>query len=106
MTHRRVVTTRRADEDIENAVAYYLADGAEDAAFGLVDALEEVRNLVAQHPSIGSPRFALDTGIDEFRALSLQSFPYVAQYTDAPDAVRIHRVLHTSRDIPTEFAES
>ena len=105
MTRRRVVTTRRADEDIDDAVTYYLSEGAADVALRFVESLEEVRDLVAEHPSIGSPRFAIDTGIAELRAISLPSFPYVAIYTDEPDAVRIHRVLHTSRDIPAELSD-
>lgn len=81
-----------------------VAVGADEAALELVDALEAVRDLIAEHPSIGSPRFAIETGIAELRALPLQSFPYVALYTDDADAVRIHRVLHTSRDIPAELS--
>lgn len=103
MTRRRVGTTRRADEDIDNALAHYLEDAA-DAALRFVDALTKARELLAEHPSIGSPRFAIETGISELRGLSLQSFPYVAFYTDDPDGVRIHRFLHTSRDIPVELS--
>lgn len=104
MTRRRVVTTRRADEDIDNALAHYLEEDAADAALRFVDALTKAKDLLAEHPSIGSPRFAIETGIPELRGLSLQSFPYVAFYTDDPDGVRIHRVLHTSRDIPVELS--
>jgi toxin ParE1/3/4 len=104
VTRRRVVTTRRADEDVDGALAHYLGEGAADAAFGFVDALEDAKGLLRDHPSIGSPRFAIETGIPELRGLSLQRFPYVVFYTDDPDAVRIHRVLHMSRDIPAELS--
>lgn len=57
-----------------------------------------MRSLGA-HPMIGSPRLAVEIGIDEIRTLSLPRFPYVVIYTDDADAVRIHRVLHASRDI-------
>lgn len=101
---RRVVTTRRADEDIEAAVAYFVAAGATVAALGFVDALADARELLGEHPSIGSPRFAIETGIPELRGLALRRFPFVVLYTDDIDAVRVHRVLHTSRDLPTELS--
>jgi len=105
VTLRRVVTTRRADQDIDDAITYYLDAGARDTALGFVDALEKAKDLLEEHPSIGSPRFATEVGIPDLRGLPLQRFPFVAFYTDDPDAVRVHRVLHTSRDIPAELME-
>jgi toxin ParE1/3/4 len=102
---RRVVTTLRADDDIAAAIDYYLEEGAPDAALAFVDELELTRNVIAQHPSIGSSRFAVFTGIAELRSVGLQRFPYLVLYTDDADAVRVHRVLHTSRDIPAEIAD-
>ncbi len=102
---RRVVTTLRADDDIAAAVDYYLNEGAPDAALAFVDELEIASNVIAQHPSIGSPRFAVVTGIAQLRSVGLQRFPYLVFYTDDADAVRVHRVLHTSRDVPTEIAD-
>ncbi len=101
---RRVVTTRRAHEDIENAVEYYLTQGATDAAHGLTDAIEDAADLISQHPSLGSSRFAVDLEFPGLRGFALRCFPYVLFYTDDSDAVRINRVLHTSRDIPAEFS--
>lgn len=103
MTHP-VVTTRRADEDIARAAAYYLEVGDPAVAHAFVDALEAATALIAKHPSIGSPRFAVETGIDELRALALQRFPYLVFYTEDSDAIRVHRVLHTSRDLPGAYA--
>ena len=105
MTSRRVVTTRRANEDIDSAVEHYLAEGAADTALAFVDALEKARDLLGSQPSIGSPRFAVELGMPELRGLALQKFPYVAFYTDDSDAVRIHRILHTRRDIPMELSD-
>lgn len=105
MTPRRVVTTKRADEDISTAVAYYAEAAATDVALRFVDELESAKDLLAEHPSIGSPRFAIETGIPELRGYALSRFPYVMVYTDDLDAIRVHRVLHTSRDIPAELAE-
>lgn len=103
MTRGRVVTTRRADEDVEDAVSFYLAEGHDDAAYAFVDALENAHRLLSEHPSIGSPRVAVETGIPELRGLTLHHFPYVLLYSEDRDVVRIHRLLHTSRDIPAAF---
>jgi len=104
MTSRRVIRTRRADEDVDNAVAYYTGQGAHDAALSFLDALEDAATLLGEYPSIGSLRFAIETNIANLRTFALQRYPYVIVYTDDPDAVRVHRVLHTSRDIPAELA--
>lgn len=105
MTLRRVVTTRRADQDIDDAITYYVDAGARDAALGFVDALEKAKDLLEEHPSIGSARFATETDIPDLRGVPLQRYPYIAFCTDDSDAVRVHRVLHTSRDMPTELME-
>ncbi|MBF4571740.1 type II toxin-antitoxin system RelE/ParE family toxin [Herbiconiux sp. VKM Ac-1786] len=101
---RRVVTTARAGEDIASAVDAYVSEGAADVALDLVDELEKLRGLLAEFPSLGSARLAIELGIAEIRSAPLGRFPYVAIYTDDSDAVRIHRVLHTRRDLPREFA--
>lgn len=49
---------------------------------------------------IGSPRIAVETGIPELRGLTLQHLPYVLFFSEDSDAMRIHRLLRTSRDIP------
>lgn len=101
MSVRRVVTTASADDDIVGAIDYYVISGANEAASGFIDALEDAKDLIAEFPSIGSSRFALETEIPELRDVAVKRFPFVIFYTDDADAVRIHRVLHTSRDIPT-----
>ena len=101
--HRRVVTTRREDEDIDDAIAHYAEAAASDAAGRFVDELERTTNLLAEHPSIGSPRLAIETNIPQLRSLPVRQFPYLLVYTDDPDAVRVHRVVHTSRDVLAEL---
>lgn len=106
MSPRRVVTTRRADEDIEAALGHYLSQAATNAALAFVDALEDAKVLIGEHPQLGSTRLASEMDIPEMRTLALRRFPYLAFYTDDADAVRIHRVLHTARDIPSGFLDS
>lgn len=105
MSARQVVTTRRADEDITAAVEYYLGQGAATAALAFVDALEDAKVLIGEHPQLGSMRLGAEVDIPEIRTLALRRFPYLAFYTDDVDAVRVHRVLHTTRDIPSELLD-
>jgi toxin ParE1/3/4 len=100
------MTTRRADEDIEAALSHYLGQGATDAALALVDALEDAKVLIGEHPQLGSTRLGSEMDIPEMRTIALRRFPYLAFYTDDADAVRIHRVLHTARDIPSGFLDN
>ncbi len=102
MTARRVVTTRRADEDIDAAVESYRA-AATGTALEFINAVEAAVRLIGEHPSIGSLRYAVETQIPELRGFALRRFPYVIFYSLDPDAVRIHRLLHTSRDLPAEL---
>lgn len=105
MSSRRVITTRRADEDIEAAVDHYLDEDAADAASAFVDALEDAKLLISEFPQLSSARLASETGIAEMRTIALRRLPDLACYTDDADAVRIHRVLHTARDIPAGFLD-
>lgn len=103
---RRVVTTRRAHQDIDAAVDYYLAEDAVDAALGLADAIQDATSLIAQYSAIGSTRFAADVGIPGLRSLALPRFPYILFYTEEIDAVHVLRVLRTRRDIPEELSRT
>ena len=40
MTTKPVVPRELANRDIDDAIAYYLSEGAEQAALGFIDALE------------------------------------------------------------------
>ena len=99
MTVGRVVTTRRADEDIDDAVAHYLGEAGPPVAIAFIDDLQEAMSRLAAYPSLGSTRFELVTEIPDIRVFPLRSHPYLVIYTDDPDTVRVHRVLHTKRDI-------
>lgn len=101
----RLVTSARADEDIDGAIAYYVDAGAHEAALDLVDAIEQATQSLRSFPGMGSARLAVALGMDDVRTLSLDRFPFVIIYTDDADAVRIHRILHTSRDLGGLFGE-
>ncbi|MFJ2369276.1 type II toxin-antitoxin system RelE/ParE family toxin [Microbacterium sp. NPDC087665] len=104
MTARRVVTSRQADDDIESALEYLLLAGRPETVRAFIDELQLLRDLLAEFPSIGSSRFALETHIPGLRDIAMKRFDYVMFYTDDDDAVRVHRLLHTSRDIPATLS--
>lgn len=105
MRPRRVVTTQRADEDIAAVIEHYVGQGATAAGLAFVDALEEASVLISEHPHVGSTRLGSDVGIPEMRTVTLRTFPCMVFFTDDSDAVRIHRLLHTARDIPSGFMD-
>lgn len=51
-----VVLRELANRDIDEAISYYLGEGAVDAALGLVDTLEQAFEHIAHHPASGSTR--------------------------------------------------
>jgi toxin ParE1/3/4 len=99
VTPGRLVTTRRADEDVDGAVTHYLGEAGQRVAIAFIDDLQHAMSRIVSHPSLGSARFELVTEIPDIRAFPLRNHPYLVIYTDDPDAVRVHRVLHTRRDI-------
>lgn len=105
MTARIVVTTHRADEDIEAVLDGYATCGSESAALAFIDALDDAQKLIAEFPQVGSTRLAAEVDMPHVRTLALRRFPDLVFYTDDTDSVRIHRVLHTSRDIPASLQD-
>lgn len=100
-----VVPRDRANRDVDDAVAYYLKEHAEQAALGLVDALEDAYALLSRHPAIGTSRYAHELDIPGLRSWSLPRFPYVVFYVEQEDHIDIWRVLHSRRDIPAWMQE-
>lgn len=105
MTRRQVVTTRRADQDIDGAIDHYLGQGFDEAALGFIDALAHARHLLAEHPHIGSARLTAEIGLPELRSFALPQYPYMLFTAEDAGFVRIIRVLHTNRDIPAELLD-
>ncbi len=45
-----------ANRDIDDAIAYSLSEGAEQAALGFIDTLEQAYAHIGRHPATGSPK--------------------------------------------------
>lgn len=54
MTSKPVIPRSQANWDVDTAIAYYLEEGADDAALGFIDALEDAYGNIGRHPAAGS----------------------------------------------------
>ncbi len=100
MKAKPVVPREQAHQDVEDVVAHDLAEGAEAAALGFINALEKAYGHIGLHPAIGSPRYAHELNLPGLRSWPLTRYPYLVFYVERPDHVDVWRVLHGQRDIP------
>ncbi|MBL8398262.1 MAG: type II toxin-antitoxin system RelE/ParE family toxin [Candidatus Accumulibacter sp.] len=100
MKAKPVVSRELAQRDVEDAVAHFLAGGAETAAHGFIDALENAYRHIGRHLTKGSPRYAHELNLPGLRSWLLKRDPYLVFYVEHPDHVDVWRVLHGQRDIP------
>lgn len=103
-----VVHGRHSERDIEAQVDYYLEQDALDAAGRFLDALDHFCDLVSDNPDMGTP-YELD--IERLRHAEIRrwalghGFPHSIYYTWGEREVRILRVLHGARDVPSAWEE-
>lgn len=105
MRSRPVVPRAQARRDIEDAIAYYLAEGSEQAAMEFVDAIEQSFTHIGRHPATGSPRYAHELNLPGLRCWPLKRYPYLVFYVERGDHVDVWRILHGQRDIPAWMQE-
>jgi len=105
VTAKPVVPREQANRDVDDAVAYYLSEGAEIAAFGLIDALEQAYTHIGRYPATGSPRYAHELNLLGLRVWPLTRYPYLVFYVERSNHIDVWRVLHGQRDIPTWMQE-
>ena len=95
-----VVPRQLANRDVDEALAHYVSEGAQQAALGFIDALEQAYAHIGRHAATGSPRYAHELNLLGLRVWPLTRYPYLAFYVEHPDHVDVWRVLHGQRDIP------
>lgn len=106
MTAKPVVPREPANRDADNAITYYLSEGAEQAALRFIDALEQAYAHIALHPASGSPRYAHELNLPGLRFWPLVRFPHLVCYVERPHHIDVWRVLHGQHDIPTWMQDS
>ena len=89
-----------ASRDIDDAIAYYLSEGAQLAALGFIDALEQAYAHISCHPATGSPRYAHELNLPGVRCWPLAHYPQLGFYIERPQHIDVWRVVHGERNIP------
>ena len=100
MKAKPVVPREQDRRDAEDAVAHDLAENAESAALGFIDALEKAYAHIGSHPATGSPRYGHELNLPGLRSWPPTRYPYLVFYVEHADHVDVWRVLHAQRDIP------
>ncbi len=106
MKARPVVPREQARKDVEQAIAYDVAEDAEATALGFIDALEQAYAHIGRHPATGSPRYAHELNLPGLRSWPLKRYPFLIFYVERTDCVDVWRVLQSQRDIPTRMRVS
>lgn len=101
----RIVTSRQALLDLEEAVDHYIREASDDVALGFVGAVENAVDALRRQPRIGSPRLGHELQIANLRSWPVAGFPYLVFYIEQENAVFVVRVLHGARDIPKSLAD-
>ena len=106
MTPKPVIPRELANRDVDDVIGYYLSEGADQAALGFIDALEQAYAHIGRHPATGSPRYAHELDLPGLRFWPLAHYPQLVCYLERPEHIDVWRVLHGQRDIPAWLQES
>lgn len=105
MSAKTVIPREQANRDVEEALAYYLNDGAETAARGFIDSLEQAYGHIARHPATGATHYAHELNLPGLRFWPLNHHSYLVFYVEGETHIDVWRVLHAKRDIPAWLQE-
>lgn len=105
MTAKSVIPRAQAEQDVNDALEFYLGAAGQKIALGFVDALERAYQLIGARPGIGSNRYAHELDLPGLRSWPLRGYPYLVFYMSREDYVDVWRVLHAANDIPSWMAE-
>lgn len=103
MSVRTIRRRRRANEDIDAAIDFYLKEAGAKVAGDFIDEFEAALAQIAKRPTMGSLRYAHSLNIHGLRYWPFKRFPYLVFYREKEDRIEIARVLHGSMDIPANF---
>ncbi len=106
MKAKPIIPRALANQDIDDAISYYLNEATEQAALGFIDALERAYKHISRHPESGSSRYAHELDLPGLRSWGLKRYPYLVFYIERDDHIDVWRVLHGMRDIPAWMQQS
>lgn len=100
MKVKPVVPREHANQDIDDAIAYYLEEASASVALAFIDALEKSYTHIARQPGTGSPSYGHELDLPGLRSWKLSPYPYLVFCIERPEHIDVWRVLHGQRDIP------
>ena len=106
MKAKPIIPRQSVSRDIDEALAYYLDEGATGAALGFIDAVEHAFTHISHQPGTGSPRYAHELNLPGLTTWLLTPYPHLVFYLERPDHIDVWRVLHVRRDIPAWLLEA
>jgi toxin ParE1/3/4 len=101
MSVKSVLPRAAAQQDVLDAIDFYLAEASERVALDFVDALESAYRHIGRAPATGSSRLAHELNLPGLRSWPLSRFPYLVFYFEHEDRIDVWRILHAARDIPS-----
>ena len=93
----RIIRTPAAEDDLWEILLYIARDN-EDAAFRLIDTIDEKFQLLAQFPNAGPARPELLRNVRSFPVAS-----YLIFYVPVEDGIEVLRVVHGARNLRRLF---
>ncbi len=99
---KKLVKRALADEDIFDALNYYIANVPE-YSLALIDDIELAFQHIQQFPASGSLRYAHELNLPELREWACPKFPYLVFYMEYVNQIEVWRVLHQQRNIPASL---
>ena len=102
---RRVVRAGLAEVDLLEHLDY-IADDNPDAASRFIQAVEKALERLSEMPEIGAVRECDNPRLAGVRRWPVPKFSrYLIFYQVTEDSIRVLRVLHGARDIPSLFED-
>lgn len=87
----RITLSEEAQADGQDAVDWYIDEGAFSATHGFADELEHCLHLLRQFPELGAPS-PYNT-----RTLPFHTFPYPLIYRIQPESICVIAIAHHNR---------
>jgi toxin ParE1/3/4 len=104
---RPVLRRRRAEQDIDDQVSYYLDEGGVDSALRFLDAVDGACQRLQDFPEIGPVRAFDNPRLTGIRIWLLPDFDeHLVFYRVTDDRIEIVRILHAKRDIHAVLEEN
>lgn len=104
MKSKDIVPRALAEQDVNDALDFYLAEAGQQVALRFIDELERAYRLIGERPEVGSSRCAYELDLPGLRSWPLRDYPYAVFYVAREEHIDVWRVLHAARDLPAWLA--